>query len=75
MSQLRALPAFLLALLFTPALALAQLSEPLLPPEPYEPAPWGASWLWIPVLAVTLLALLAWSLSRDSYRRGPPLAP
>lgn len=74
MSPLRTVSAFLLALLFTPALALAQLTEPLLPPEPYEPAPWGASWLWIAVLAVTLLALLAWGLSRDQYRSGPPLA-
>ncbi len=69
-------PSPLLALLaLIPTLALAQ--SPDLPiPTPYdEPIRWGPSWLWLTVLAVVLVSLLAWGLSRDRTHRpgGPPI--
>lgn len=74
MPSLRALQVFLWSLLLTPALALAQSTEPLEPPQPYHAARFGLGWLWLTVLAVILVALVAWGLSRDrTHQRGPPL--
>jgi hypothetical protein len=73
MLQLRALHVFLWSLLFTPALALAQSAEPIAPHEVYDSTRWGMGWLWLTVLAVILVALVAWGLSRDRTRQGPPL--
>ncbi len=74
MLQLRALHAFLWSLLFTPVLALAQPpGEPIEPYEVYDSTRWGLGWLWLAVLAVILVALVAWGLSRDRTHQGPPL--
>ncbi|HEX8440096.1 hypothetical protein [Archangium sp.] len=75
MLKLRALYAFLWSLFLTPALALAQSGEPIEPYAPYDTTRWGLSWLWVAMLAIILVALMAWGLSRDRYRRGPPLTP
>lgn len=74
MPSLRALQAFLWSLLLAPALALAQATEPLEPAPPYQAARFGLGWLWLTVLAVILVALVAWGLSRDrTHQPGPPL--
>jgi heme/copper-type cytochrome/quinol oxidase subunit 2 len=75
MLNLRALQAFLWSLFLTPALALAQSAEPVQPPytPPQEATRWGLGWLWLAVLAVILIALVAWGLSRDRTHQGPPL--
>ncbi|QRN96143.1 hypothetical protein JRI60_45165 [Archangium violaceum] len=70
MQMVRALYAFLGSLLLGPALALAQAAEPIEPYEPYQATRWGVGWLWLAVLAVILVALVAWGLSRD--RTHPP---
>jgi hypothetical protein len=75
MPQLRALQVFLWSLFLTPALALAQVAEPIDPSEPYQATRWGLGWLWLAVLAVILVALVAWGLSQDRFRRGPPVTP
>lgn len=72
--QLRALRTFLWSLFLTPALALAQApAEPIEPYEVYDSTRWGMGWLWLAVLAVIIVALTAWGLSRDRTHRGPPL--
>jgi hypothetical protein len=75
MSYLRMLHAFLWSLFLTPALALAQAADPIEPYAPYEATRWSLSWVWVAVLAITLVALVAWGLSRDRFQRGPPLTP
>lgn len=75
MQQLRALQAFLWSLFLPPALALAQTAEPIEPYEPYQATRWGIGWLWLAVLAIILVALVAWGFSRDRFRRGPPVTP
>lgn len=75
MSSLRMLHAFLWSLFLTPALALAQAADPIEPYAPYEATRWGLGWLWFAVLAIILVALVAWGLSRDRFQRGPPLTP
>ena len=76
MLNLRALYVFLWSLFLSPTLALAQdVAEPIEPYEPYEAARWGAGWLWLAVLAVVIVALVAWGMSRGRYRRGPPATP
>jgi len=75
MLNLRALSAFLWSLFLTPALALAQLAEPIEPYEAQEATRWGLGWLWLAVLAVIVVALLAWGLSRNRTHQGPPLRP
>lgn len=71
--HLRALQTFLWSLFLTPALALAQTAEPIEPYEVYDSTRWGMGWLWLAVLAVIIVSLVAWGLSRDRTRRGPPL--
>jgi hypothetical protein len=74
MPSLRALQAFLWSLFLSPALALAQSTEPLEPAQPYQATRFGLGWLWLTVLAVILVALVAWGLSRDrTHQGGPPL--
>lgn len=73
MLNLRALQAFLWSIFFTPALALAQSAEPIEPYELYESTRWGLGWLWLAVLAIIIVALVAWGLSRDRTHQGPPL--
>jgi hypothetical protein len=73
MLHLRALHAFLWSLVLTPSLALAQSAEPIEPYEFYDSTRWGLGWLWLAVLAVIIVALVAWGLSRDRTHRGPPL--
>ncbi len=73
MLNLRALQAFLWSIFFTPALALAQSVEPIEPYGPYEATRWGLGWLWLAVLAIIIVALVAWGLSRDRTHQGPPL--
>jgi hypothetical protein len=75
MLNLRALHTLLWSLFFTPALALAQSVEPIEPYQPYEATRWGVGWLWLAVLAIMLVALVAWGLSRDRFQQGPPLTP
>ncbi|PTL81659.1 hypothetical protein [Vitiosangium sp. GDMCC 1.1324] len=75
MLNLRALQAFLWSLFLTPALALAQSAKPIEPYEPYESTRWGLGWLWLVALAIILVALVAWGLSRDRTHQGPPLTP
>ncbi len=72
----RALYVFLWSLVLSPALALAQdMGEPIQPYEPYQAERWGAGWLWLAVLAVAIVALIAWGMSRGRYHRGPPATP
>jgi hypothetical protein len=73
MLHLRALQAFLWSLFLTPTLALAQVAEPIEPYTPYEATRWSLGWVWLAVLAIILVALVAWGLSRDRFQRGPPL--
>ncbi len=75
MLNLRALHALVWSLFFAPALALAQPVEPIEPYQAYEATRWGMGWLWLTVLAIILVALVAWGLSRDRFQRGPPLTP
>jgi hypothetical protein len=76
MPQLRTLQALLWSLFLPPVLALAQVAEPMEPYEPpYEATRWGIGWLWLTVLAIILVALMAWGLSRDRFQRGPPVTP
>jgi hypothetical protein len=78
MLNLRALYVFLWSFFLTPALALAQdVARPIEPygPGPYETTRWGAGWLWLAVLAVVIVALVAWGMSRGRYRSGPPATP
>ncbi len=74
MPNLRAQQAFLWSLSILPAVALAQSTEPLQPYEPYQATRWSLGWLWLAVLAVILVALVAWGLSRDRTHQGPPLS-
>ena len=75
MRHLRALHALLWSLFITPALALAQTGKPIEPREVYDSTRWGLGWLWLAVLAVIIVALVAWGLSRDRTHRGPPMTP
>lgn len=75
MLNLRALQAFLWSLFITPALALAQTARPIEPQETHEATRWSLGWLWLTVLAVILVALVAWGLSRDRTHQKPPLTP
>lgn len=74
MPCLRALHVFLWSLFLTPALAFAQATEPMTPTEPTQVTRWGMGWVWWAVLGVILVALVAWGLSQDRRRQGPPLA-
>ena len=69
---MHALYTFLWTVFFSPYLLLAQQTPPA---EPLEPAARGAAgWLWLVVLAIAIVALVAWGLSRGTRRGGPPVA-
>lgn len=73
-SPASASPSSPLALL--PLLALSWFPTPdTTAPPYYESTQWGQGWLWLTALAVILVSLMAWGLSRDRTHRpgGPPV--
>jgi hypothetical protein len=74
MPDLRTFAALLWSLFLVPTQVLAQTARPIEPYEPYQATRFGVGWLWLAVLAVILVALVAWGLSRDRHP-PPPMRP